>query len=604
MREFKRIIYAIAALGAAAMLGACNPDEPEVDPGTQTEPAPEPVTMTLSFVLPSDGLKTAWTAGDQIVVHGEYAATQVTVTLSASDISADGKTAKLQVEGLYPYEREDCATTLYAAYPASLVDNLRHCFFYTKFSTTNGQLMAACNDGDTFRFQDICSLLSFSVSGDYEAYQVSGIKKTVLGYEFLQVKLTDKEQNFLQYKGDPIQIVTAPFASGVNVVGIPGDVTLTDGLSVKLRKGGKAVKAFFLKEEVALQRGQTLDLGDITSRLEDYDDPLSDDIVSLDTDGSANCYIVTAPGAYKFKAVKGNSKQEFDDPFAASVLWETWNSDEEVEAGSVVASASYAEDYIILHTPAALRPGNAVIALRDAGGTILWSWHIWVPAEAVTADSCGDIMGAPLMNLNLGALVAARAEDAMVDPLSYGLVYQWGRKDPFVNSPTAMTNAIATWAGADEEVAAGQISLAASIENPRLLGHLNDGNWMDEVDDELWSDDEKTVYDPCPPGYRVPARNTTKVFWSGDVSTAAGWQVDGTNGWIALGEPQAVFPIAGYRDDWSVGGMYKVGLRALYWTSHGAEAKAYGADLRADGKSYKLASPAKSRLGSVRCVAE
>ena len=167
-------------------------------------PEVKPETRTLTFVLPEivleegeeapAAMKTAWVAGDQIVVHGEYAKNQVTVTLAAGDISADGKSATVTVDNLYPYKREDCTSTLYASYPASLSDNLKHCFFYSKFSTTNADIMAASNSGDTFQFHRLCGILSISVEGDYEGYLLSTPKKEALGYEFLQVKLTDKEQ--------------------------------------------------------------------------------------------------------------------------------------------------------------------------------------------------------------------------------------------------------------------------------------------------------------------------------------------------------------------------------------------------------------------------
>ena len=87
-------------------------------------------------------------------------------------------------------------------------------------------------------------------------------------------------------------------------------------------------------------------------------------------------------------------------------------------------------------------------------------------------------------------------------------MYQWGRKDPFTNSHTALTNSIATWAGADEVVADGQISLEESIANPRLLGHINNGDWCLVGNDEFWADAEKTIYDPCPPGYREIGKST------------------------------------------------------------------------------------------------
>ena len=67
----------------------------------------------------------------------------------------------------------------------------------------------------------------------------------------------------------------------------------------------------------------------------------------------------------------------------------------------------------------------------------------------------------------------------------------------------------------------------------------------------------------------------------------------------------AVFPIAGYRDDYEVGGMAKVGARTLYWFARAAsDAAGAGADLRYDKGTFKFGSAPKARLGSVRCVVE
>ena len=125
MKEIMKKIYNIAILCAVILpLFACqeNPVDPD---GPVTGLEVEPETRTLTFVLPEftlgegeeapEVLKTAWVAGDQIVVHGEYAKNQVTVTLGANDISDDGKTATVEVSGLYPYKREDCSSTLYAS---------------------------------------------------------------------------------------------------------------------------------------------------------------------------------------------------------------------------------------------------------------------------------------------------------------------------------------------------------------------------------------------------------------------------------------------------------------------------------------------------------
>lgn len=592
----------------AVSCGEKDATEP-VDDKTDQKQEVQPVTKTLTFVLPENSIsgKTAWEAGDQIVVHGEYAADQVIVTLSAGDISADGRTATKTVDNLKPYTRQDVGSTLYAGYPAEAVNNLRHCFFYTQFNDTNRPLMAACNTADDkFNFLDLNAAITFTAEGDYDSFTFFGNKKETIGYGVYQVKITPEEQNYTQYLNDPVLTIDAPFTSGENRIYVPAGLRFEAGYTIKFKKGEGYVSILKTHDEETVAHGTVMDMGDINGAIEEYTDPFSADVKDLDTEGTANCYIITAPGSYKFKAVYGNEPNNYImDVEEAVVLWETWNDDQEVVAGSVIVSADYAEDYMIIKTPDTLRPGNAVVAVLDGEGKILWSWHLWIPQTPVTTADFGGIMGKALMDRNLGALVATEASAAPVDPLSYGMVYQWGRKDPFTNTHTALTNAVATWAGMDEEVAPAMISLAESIANPRLLGHIDNGNWLEVDDETLWSDEAKTIYDPCPAGYRVPARDTGLPFWSADLSSQTGWSIDGTNGWLTLGDPAAVFPIAGYRDDYSVGGMAKVGVRTLYWTARGSAAKAYGADLRFDKGTYLgNGSAPKARLGSVRCVVE
>ena len=601
-----KAIYRIAILcSALSLLAACGGKDPvdPVDPVTPKKEKPAPETHTLTFVLPDDGAKTAWAAGDQIVVHGEYAEDQVTVTLEAGDIS--GKTATKKVDGLRPYKRDDCTSSLYASYPASVVDNLTHCFFYSKFSTTNEQLMAACNDGDTFRFQNITGVLSMSVDGDYEGYLLSSPKKEALGYEFIQVKITDQEQLYSQYKGTPVLQIEAPMNGSDILIYLPDGTELSAGFTLKLKKDGDYVKIYKHTDPVEITRGAVTEIGDVTAEIQDYVNPFAADILDLDTDGNANSYIVTAPGGYKFKAVKGNNSIAFlEEPDNAVVLWETWNDASEVTPGSVLVSADYAEDYVIIHTPDELRPGNAVVAVKNAAGDILWSWHIWIPATAIKTGSFSGVFGEDLMDRNLGALVATEETDTQIDPLSYGLVYQWGRKDPFTAAGAFNSGSPATCAGEQDEVAPGQITLEESIKHPKLLGHVDNGDWLLETDDLMWTETEKSLYDPCPPGYRVPTPVGSAPFWASDLTTQSGWGVNVAAGWLKLGSPEAaVFPIAGYRDDYSVGGMAKVGVRTLYWVSRGAGAKGSGADLRSD-KAYTFGSAPKARLGSVRCVVE
>ena len=611
MKAIYRIVLLSSALWA---LCACGGKDPVVDPDNNPD---EDITetRTLTFVLPEftigEGeeapavLKTAWKAGDQIVVHGEYAKDQVTVTLDSGDISGDGKTATKTVEGLRPYKRDDCSSTLYASYPAAAVNNLKHCFFYSQFSTTNAQIMAACNSGDTFQFQNICGILSMTAEGDFEGYTLSTPKKEALGYEFLQVKLTDNEQIYKQYVGTPIIQLDGKTEGSNILIFLPEGTSFEAGFVVKFLEGGEYTKIFRYTEPLAIGRGQVINLGDITAAIQHYDNPFSSDIRDLDTEGNANCYIVTEAGGYKFKAVYGNEPTNYlKDVEDAVILWETWNDASEVTPNSVLASAAFAEDYIILHTPDALHPGNAVIAARDAAGTILWSWHIWIPETAVKTANYGGIMGDDLMDRNLGALVATADTDASVDPRSYGLMYQWGRKDPFTAAGEFNGKSPATWAGEPDEVADGLISLEESIAYPRRLGHLNNGDWNSTNDDNLWTETEKTMYDPCPPGYRVPKPVGAGPFWSADLTAEAGWTANVPAGWFRIGSPDAsVFPIAGYRDDYEVGGLAKVGVRTLYWVSRGGGATGSCANLRSDS-GYKFGTAPKSRLGSVRCTVE
>ena len=327
---------------------------------------------------------------------------------------------------------------------------------------------------------------------------------------------------------------------------------------------------------------------------------------NLSKKGAANSYIVTEAGEYKFWAVKGNSGETVA-PATVEVLWETWNNAEEVTANSVIASVKISGSYIVFSTPETLKPGNAVIAAKDAAGTILWSWHIWVPATEIATLSNG-LFSSEVMDRNLGALVAATTgAEAPVE--SFGLTYQWGRKDPFPGPKAANSSSNATVAGValsatdgSGEADESKISLEQSIQNPTLLGHAKNGDWLLPADNTLWQDGVKTMYDPCPPGYRVPALAGNETFFSGDASAAAGWEENKAQYYFALGNPQAVFPFAGYRDDYGPDSMTHAYDRAAYWSSTASsDDKGAYLNVRA-GSAHAKADAGKSRAGSVRCV--
>ena len=428
-----------------------------------------------------------------------------------------------------------------------------------------------------------------------------------MGYEFLQVKITDKEQNYKQYVGDPIIQLDGTIDGSELLVFLPEGTAFPAGFTVKFKEGDDYTKIFKYTDPVEIARGAIVNIGDITGDIQTYVNPFSSDIKDLDMAGNANCYVIRETGGYKFKAVYGNESTNYIPGVeSAEIYWETWNDASEVTPNSVLASAAFAEDYIIIRTPETLKSGNAMVVAKDANGTILWSWHIWIPETDIVTANFGGIMGVDIMDRNLGALVATVATSEPVDPTSYGMVYQWGRKDPFTAAAEFNGEAPATYAGVPETLAEGQITLEESIADPRLLGHINNGDWCLTPNNEFWADAEKTIYDPCPPGYRVSKKNTANPFWSSDLTVQAGWGIDSAAGWLKLGSPEAsVFPIAGYRDDYGVDALAKVGVRTLYWTSQASDdAKGPCADLRYDKGTFKFGSAPKARLGSVRCTVE
>ena len=618
----KKLLYNISLLIAAAfVIYSCDHTTPEEPDDTPVEEPAE--TRTLTFVLPDiqvgpgeavpSALKQKWVAGDRIVVHGEYAKDQVTVTLSSGDISADGKSATLSVDGLRPYKRDDCGSTLYASYPASAVDNLRHCFFYSAFKNENTQMLSACNSGDTFRFQNISSVVSFIVNGDFDSYAFTARKDIGINFDLFQVKITDSETNLRQYVQNPTPTIeinsVVPDGKTENFLYIPGGADLAGGFILRFFKDGKAVKGLTDKEAFTLSVDKVLDLGDITDLLVDAADDIDPSLATrIDTEGNANSYVMYSPGLYKFSAVKGNTAEVISGGDHAELLWETWCNTEEVTPRSVVAGVDYDEETgaMCFQIPDPVHPGNALIALLDAEDQILWSWHIWIPKDPITLISEDQYSTKSTMSRNLGALVDA-VKDQAASSESFGLLYEWGRKDPFPGLGVASGAGAATIAGTDITYQETRMTLDEAISHPTAYVHTVN-SWTPEAtatsdDGVLWGETVKTVYDPCPVGYMLPQRLSTD-FWKGtDMVTFEGFSYSVDNGYFAIGS--LVFPLTGYIDN--AGGEHKrAGECSLLWSGRwdsGTE-NGYGFNVDATTPTFKRSALKRTRGGSIRCVAE
>ena len=331
---------------------------------------------------------------------------------------------------------------------------------------------------------------------------------------------------------------------------------------------------------------------------------------NLGKKGTANCYLVTEAGEYKFPLVKGNTEESVGDVAKAALLWETWNNQEVVTANSVIASVDCSDGFITFSTPETLKPGNALIAALDANDVVLWSWHIWIPATTITEAVEQNYSVKAAMSRNLGALVdTPEALDNVATVESFGLLYQWGRKDPFPGLGVVNGSGGISVAGTEMTTQVRPMTVEEAIKNPTVyvIKDDNSKDWLPEITDavgKLWGETEKSVYDPCPVGYMLPERNKSCGFWNAEFSSDSYFALDTDNCCYTLGTMR--FPLAGYMDEGGEG-QKKAGIRTLVWSGRWDSGTVNGYGMYGytdDGVSFKRTGQYRTRGGSVRCVAE
>ncbi len=206
---------------------------------------------------------------------------------------------------------------------------------------------------------------------------------------------------------------------------------------------------------------------------------------------------------------------------------------------TVIGSSEH--PYLILNL-SSLNPQNGKNALLslNVGGLTYWSWHLWFtdykpePRKDGTYPADGEMKGQVhrfdgggfgtgglyedsrrvMMDRNLGATITgitgaispvANVENNKVTQTNhknfYGLIYQFGRKDPFYGFAV----------DDKEQSSASNDSPVVSIRNPRTVYYGN--FWSGQYKSwDLWYAEtasspsrEKSPFDPCPPGWRVPS---------------------------------------------------------------------------------------------------
>lgn len=236
--------------------------------------------------------------------------------------------------------------------------------------------------------------------------------------------------------------------------------------------------------------------------------PNADGIVNLSIGGTANSYMVyPVQGTYTFDLVQGNSSTSVGNVASVEVLWETLNTTDAVSVGDIIESVELDGNKAKFTIPEEAVAGNALIGAKNSAEKILWSWHIWV--VDMDADASGVVYpsGSLFMDRNLGALT-----NDIYDVRSYGFFYQWGRKDPFVGIADLSTLEFAkTTLGEKSYIESGSDTNTQAYATSHPTTVISNSDW--NKDSSLWGI-VKTIYDPCPPGWRVPHLDDWSNFTS------------------------------------------------------------------------------------------
>lgn len=339
----------------------------------------------------------------------------------------------------------------------------------------------------------------------------------------------------------------------------------------------------------------------------------------------SNCFIVSKAGArYVFDATYAGEDRSVPLPTASiEVLWKT-----DTKLLQHVTFDEGCGSFYIPETEGrdnGLLSGNALIAARDAEGAIVWSWHVWV-TDYDPEISFVELGGETFMSRNLGALANDNATTGKVFE-SFGLFYQWGRKDPFVGpasynaqgaTDAAMYNGkesrtYISYTESTDKI--GTVEYARSNPMTFILG-VKDSNydWLYSAHNGTLWHDAKGLWDPCPKGWRVPdkfpALTIADDLSSGSYAASYGWRLtDGTQ--------QSLFMAAGRRT-YLYGRVQNVNgsevrpepWAGFYWTAKasGEQAEALCFELDSDhAADSRLALAEAHRRANgmqIRCVKE
>ena len=350
---------------------------------------------------------------------------------------------------------------------------------------------------------------------------------------------------------------------------------------------------------------------------------------------NSNAYETTATGTYVLQHFQDHAGQPITNPWiektnssayanidGAKIVW----SDEKDLVTSPTIAHVGGDGYLDFEVKQSdIKSGNAVVAVTK-GGTVVWSWHLWfAPKSALskievtnhqgvkynfTEETLGWKPKGEVTTYNAPRTVKVKVEQTIANggaklftvinitqnpggkKEGISTLYQFGRKDAFPGMDETRLPQ-----GSINKNAGDNMSITNGIQNPQNF-YTWGSSWSSTPPTgysyyNLWSADNtttgyndnaviKTVYDPCPVGFKMPASNAFTGFTSDGQygSGAANINANGTadsqdkfsaayghNFWTNSSMNATIFfPASGFRDV-SVGSLGNVGYDGYYWSA-------------------------------------
>ena len=344
---------------------------------------------------------------------------------------------------------------------------------------------------------------------------------------------------------------------------------------------------------------------------------------------TANCYVVNAPGYYKFPIVYGNgivggnfnssafnssnyvtyngtkmntlSSAWISGVLSASLVWQDANGLIDNSISIIQDATDNNNKYISFYIPqSSIKQGNAVIAVKNNSKQIMWSWHIWVTAldvystQTVTSTHNGTTKQLNFMPVPLGWNSAS----ATVNPKAYTLsvkqegsgkiangtvtqagqtgpasgtctFYQWGRKDPF--PPSNITLYAYETANPTMKNLA-QTNIQTSIMNPLTFYGKGTASWENTSALDLWNVGNKATdvnFNLVTKSVYDPSpagfHLPCTAAFNGFTTGNGRWN-DTTKGYTFTNGVETYWQACGYRG-YNGGSLYSVGSGGYSWSA-------------------------------------